>query len=113
VAVIATVRGLSTYYKDDGVERLEIRVQKPLPPELPVAEGQRATVSLVIGGNSYEAGINAPPDNDYAWISPDLIDATGHGVKLARVLGSAGIEKNQQVALDVNSKTLTLRVDGV
>lgn len=44
---------------------------------LPATAGARTTASLVVSGQPFEAGINAPPDNDYAWISPDLLDVVG------------------------------------
>ncbi len=108
MAVEANVRGLSRYYAEDKVECLEIRIAKPLPPELPFVEDEVVMIQLVVNGERFEAKLNAPTGNPYAWISPDLKDGAQCDVKLARVLKAAAIEKNQSVTLEVDGLSITL-----
>lgn len=107
MAVRGAVRGLATYYTD-GVERLEIHVDKGESQGLPTEEGQRVAITLVVGGRQYQAGLRSTADCNYVWISPDLTDTAGQDTKLAYVLPEAGFVKNQQVELEVSGRVVML-----
>ena len=111
MAVKGTIRGLATYYTD-GVESLEIHVVKRKSRGLPTAEGQRISITLVVGERHYQAGLRSTVNCNYVWISPDLTDADGYDAKLAYVLPEAGFVKNQQVELEVSDRVVTLSTAG-
>jgi hypothetical protein len=102
------IRGLSQYYSD-GLERMEIWIDKKLASSLPHRDNQRVSIILVIGEKTYDAGIRSTPANDYVWICPDLKDKFGRKTgSLARVLTSSGFQKNQRVSLDVEDNTIRI-----
>jgi hypothetical protein len=111
MAITGAVRGLATYYTD-GVERLEIHVNKGQIQGLPAKEGQRVPITLIVGGRSYEAGLRSTAECNYIWISPDLTDETGRDTRLAYVLSEAGFVKNQQIELEVSGRVATLGAPG-
>lgn len=101
------VRALGDVYAD-GFERLEIHVKKDESQGLPHQEGQRVLITLVINGQSYEAGLRSTSDCPYVWVSPDLIDANGQATKLAHVLHQAGMQKNQEVELEASNNQIAV-----
>ena len=95
----------------DGRERLEIHVPKERAGKLPHHDGQRITITLLVGGNTYRAGIRATRDNTYVWICPDLSDQTEKKTNLATVLSQNGFKNNQSVRLIVYDKLVEVRAD--
>ncbi len=93
------IRGLSQYYSN-GLERMEIRIDKKLASALPHENNQRIPITLVIGQKTFVAGLRSTPDNDYVWICPDLKDSLGRkSSNLSQELLSNGFQKNQMVKL--------------
>lgn len=109
IRIAAKVRGLGQHYAD-GLEMMSIDVKKTEADGLPFRDGTRIPVTLVLDGESYRAGIRTTPRMPTVWISPDLVDSHGERTKLARVLVSNGIHKNQAVQLDVRGEVIRVVV---
>lgn len=103
IDVSAIARGLGQFYVD-GVELMEIHVDKAKSNSMPFELGRRVEVSLVVGGRFFVGGMRATPRNRYVWICSDLRDESGSRARLADVLADAGIHKNQRLNLLVNGK---------
>ncbi len=102
------VRGLSQYYAD-GLERMEIWIDKKLASSLPHRDNQRISIILMIGEKSYNGGIRSTPANDYVWICPDLRDEVGNKMgSLARVLTNSGFQKNERVRLEIDGTKIRI-----
>jgi len=102
------IRGLSQFYAD-GLERMEIWIDKRHATALPHRDNQRIPIILLIGEKRYNAGIRSTPANSYVWICPDLRDDFGKKmVSLVRVLTNCGFQKNQRVSLDIEGKTIKI-----
>lgn len=102
------IRGLSQFYAD-GLERMEIWIDKNLASSLPQRDNQRISIILMIGDKSYNAGIRSTPANDYVWICPDLKDEFGRKMgNLARVLINNGFQKNQRVRLKIENNKIQI-----
>jgi hypothetical protein len=102
------IRGLSQHYAD-GLERMEIWVDKNLSSSLPHRDNQRISIMLEIGKTIYNAGIRSTPANVYVWICPDLKNEFGRRVSLASVLTNNGFQKNQVVELYIEDNTVKIR----
>lgn len=93
------IRGLSQYYSN-GLERMEIRIDKKHASSLPCQNNQRIPITLMIGEKNFVTGLRSTPDNDYVWICPDLKDTLGRkSCSLAQALLSNDFQKNQKVKL--------------
>jgi hypothetical protein len=90
------IRGLAQYYAD-GVERMEIWIDKNLASSLPHRDNQRISIVLKIGETIFNAGIRSTPANAYVWICPDLRNEFGKKISLALALINNGFQKNQLV----------------
>ena len=101
------VRGLSRFYAD-GLERMEIAVDRRNAWPLPYQDNVRILFRLHVGKEQYEAGLRATARMPVVWVSPDLKDNRGNKVSLARVLTENGFKKNQKVHLEVTGKFVTL-----
>jgi hypothetical protein len=102
------IRGLSQFYAD-GLERMEIWIDKKHASLLPHRDNQRISIILMIGEKSYNAGIRSTPTNEYVWICPDLKDDFGGKMgSLARALTNSGFQKNQRVSLDIEGNTIKI-----
>jgi len=101
------VRGLSQFYAD-GLERMEIVVDRRTASPLPYQDNIRIPIKLHVGAEQYDAGLRATNKMPVVWISPDLRDNRGNKVSLARVLTKNGFKKNQKVHLEVTGKIVTL-----
>jgi hypothetical protein len=101
------IRGLSQHYAD-GLERMEIQIDKRRAAPLPFQDNLRIPIRLHVGSEQYQAGIRATPKLSVVWVSPDLRDSHGRKISLARVLTSNGFEKNQRVSLEVEGGVVTL-----
>jgi hypothetical protein len=101
------VRGLSQFYAD-GLERMEIVIDKHKAPPLPYQDNLRIPITLQVGSQQYEAGLRTTPNMPVVWISPDLRDNRGRKVSLARVLTDCGFTKNQRIYLEVNVPVVSL-----
>ena len=102
------IRGLSQYYVD-GLERMEIWVNKKNATPLPFQNGSRIPIRLKIGDSYYEAGLRTTSSLDYVYICPDLRDIQGQKISLSRVLTNSDFEKNQKVYLDVMGNLVQMR----
>lgn len=102
------IRGLSQFYAD-GLERMEIWIDKKLASSLPHRYNQRTSIILMIGEKSYNAGIRSTPANEYVWICPDLTDELARKMgSLARALTNNGFQKNQRVSLDIEGNKIRI-----
>lgn len=106
--VFGVIRGLGTTYVD-GTERMEIHVRLDDARALPHAMNIRIPVLLAISGTQYHAGVRATPNNLYVWICPDIRTLLCERKKLGHALADAGFHKNDQVFLDVDGNSITLR----
>ncbi len=97
----AVICGLSNHYSD-GIERMEIWVDKGDTGDLPCHGDERVPVRLTIGARNLAAGIRSTPRNPYVWVCPDLYGDDGSKVRLADILAAAGFEKNHLVLLCVS-----------
>ena len=79
------IRGLSQYFVD-GLERMEIWIDKKHASSLQHRDNQRISIMLKIGETTYNAGIRSTPANVYVWICSDLKNESGERVSLASVL---------------------------
>ena len=98
--VYGKLRGIGHRYPD-GLESMEVHVPMESSGGLPLVLGKRVTISLVVGGAAYIAGLRATDRNGYAWICPDLQDRNKKKVTLARVMKNMNIRRNQQIRLHV------------
>jgi len=101
------IRGLSQFYAD-GLERMEISIDKHNAAPLPYQHNLRIPITLHVGTQQYEAGLRSTPNMPVVWVSPDLRDNHGNKVSLARVLINNGFRKNQRVYLEVNGRVVTV-----
>ncbi|MBI4621097.1 MAG: hypothetical protein HY739_13200 [Desulfobacterales bacterium] len=81
----------------DGLERMEIVIDKHNALPLPYQDNLRIPITLQVGPQQYEAGLRTTPNMPVVWISPDLRDNHGRKVSLARVLTDNGFTKNQRI----------------
>ncbi|MDP3296916.1 MAG: hypothetical protein Q8N09_04890 [Thermodesulfovibrionia bacterium] len=96
------VRGLSQFYVD-GLERMEIWINKNNAHPIPYHDNLRTPTTLHIGDRFFEAGVRTTPNVNVVWICPNLQDNQGHKVSLARVLTDNGFQKNQRVIINVEN----------
>ena len=108
VKVLGVIRGLGTTYAD-GTERMEIHIKLGQAQPLPHVMNERIPVLLNVSGTLYHGGIRATPDNLYVWICPDITTLSRERTKLARVLTDFGFNKNEQVYLDVDGGSISVR----
>ena len=102
------VRGTGHIYPDKR-ESLEIWVNKEEAEGLPYRDHTRVDINLFVGSSRYRSGLRSkPPKTPYVWICPDLRDANGQKVSLAKVLDENGFEKNDRVVLIVDGKDIHL-----
>ena len=101
------VRGLSQFYAD-GLERMEIWIDKRHAAPLSYQDNIRIPITLKIGNEQYEAGLRATPNISVVWISPDLRDNHGRKVSLARVIINNGFTKNQKIYLEVDGPVVSV-----
>ena len=101
------IRGLSQFYPD-GLERMEIWIDKRHAAPLPYQENTRIPITLKIGNEQYDAGLRSTPKMPVVWISPDLRDSHGRKVSLARVIINNGFRKNQRIYLEVDDSVVSL-----
>jgi hypothetical protein len=102
VEIVGTVRGLGQYYRE-GLERLEIWIDKKRGKGLPNKDGKRVPIILVIGAHQFFAGIRSTNSNPYIWVCPDLKlkDENNKKVSLASALRISGFKKNQKVIFKI------------
>ena len=110
--VIACIRGLgpSQIYVADGLERQEIWITKKHAGALPYQENVRVKIKLIIGDQSYTAGLRTTPEQDVVAICPNLRNSKNRKTTLARVLADNGFIKNQRVILEVDGNVVTVLV---
>lgn len=101
------IRGLSQFYAD-GLERMEIWIDKRQAAPLPYRDNTRIPITLKVGNEQYEAGLRSTPKLAVVWISPDLRDNHGSKVSLARVIINHGFSKNQRIYLEVDGSVVNL-----
>ena len=103
----AHIRGLSQYYVD-GLERMEIVIDKKTASPIPYQDRLRIPIKLKVGGQHYDAGIRTTPNMSVVWISPDLRDNQDKKISLARVLINNGFSKNQKVRIELEGNVITI-----
>ena len=101
------VRGLSQFYTD-GLERMEIWINKRQADPLPYQDNTRIPITLKIGNEEYEAGLRTTPNMPVVWISPDLRDNRGKKISLAQVIINNGFTKNQRIYLEVDGPFVSI-----
>ena len=102
------IRGLSQYFVD-GLERMEIWIDKKRAASLQHRDNQRIPIKLKIGETLYNAGIRSTPANAYVWICSDLRNEFGKRVSLASVLANNIFHKNQMVKLKVEGNAIEIK----
>jgi len=98
------IRGDSSRH-GDGRERRYVTLKKKEAVGFPWREGGRVPVDLEVNGKVYSAGVRATRSQPVVYIAADLRGPTGESVTLAAVLEAAGMEKRQQVTIDVENGT--------
>src|SRR6266571_8574171 len=101
VRVRGKVREVGGLYAN-GLERLEIHIDKDGASGLPNEDGKRVSIKLLIGGRQYMAGIRSTKRNPYVWISPNLMDDNNQKISLSQALSNEGMAKNQNVELELS-----------
>jgi len=102
------VRGLSTFYAESGLERVEIWVEKDKAGDLPYEIGKRVPIEFSIQTETFLAGLRATEKTTYVWVSPDLLDENRQKVSLAMVLDKYDVTKNQEIVLQVEGTRISL-----
>lgn len=97
--IVGKVSGLSLFYKD-GIERIEIWINKKYQNLLPVRNSQRIPISLMFNNDSYGAGLRMTSKCDYIWVCSNL-EHNGDKVRLTDVLEEYGIKKNDDLEITV------------
>jgi hypothetical protein len=98
------IRGDSSRH-GDGRERRYVTLKKKEAVGFPWREGGRVPVDLEVNGKVYSAGVRATRSQPVVYIAADLRGPTGEGVTLAAMLEAAGLEKRQQVMIEVENGT--------
>ncbi len=99
------VREVGGHYAN-GLERLEIHIDKDSSQGLPNEDGMRVPIKLVIGARQYTAGIRSTKRNPYVWICPNLTDDNNQRVSLSQALLNEEIAKNQNVELELSGNQI-------
>jgi hypothetical protein len=107
VRVKGKVSGLGNIYAN-GLEHLEIRVNKDEGQDLPHEIGSKVPVQIIIGSRQYSGGVRSTEAHDYIWVSPTLMDSDNQRTTLAEALMREGIEKNQSVDLEVSGNQVKI-----
>jgi len=98
------IRGDSSRHAD-GRERRYVTIKKKEAIGFPWREGGRVPVDLEVGGKVYSAGVRSTRSQPVVYIAADLRGPTGETVTLAAALESAGLQKRQQVTIEVERGT--------
>ena len=101
------VRGDSGRHAD-GRQRRYIMVKKKDATGLPWREGVRVPVDLHVNGQVYVAGVRSTKSQPVVYVCADMRDSAGELVTLAAALEAAGVQKRQQVTLEVEGTNLWL-----
>ena len=105
------IRGDSSRHSD-GRERRYITVKKKEAKGFPWREGGRVPVDLEVNGKVYSAGVRSTRSQSVVYIAADLHGPVGEKVTLAAVLEEAGVQKRQQVTIEVERGTLLRLIPG-
>lgn len=105
------IRGDSSRH-GDGRERRYVTLKKKEAVGFPWREGGRVPVDLEVNGKVYSAGVRATRSQPVVYIAADLRGPTGESVTLAAVLETAGMEKRQQVTIEVENGTFLRLLPG-
>jgi hypothetical protein len=87
-------------------------VRKKEAAGFPWREGGRVPVDLEIAGRVYSAGVRSTRSQPVVYIAADLRGPTGEPVTLAAALESGGMQKGQQVTIEVERGTHLRLVPG-
>lgn len=105
----AYIRGLGAkQIYSDGLERMEIWINKNEASILPYKENLRIQIDLIIGDKTYTAGLRTTPNQQVVAICPDLRDSGDNKISLALALKKCNFIKNQKIVLDVNGSTVRI-----
>jgi hypothetical protein len=102
----ATVCGLGKTYAN-GLEHVEISIDKHEARGLPFVEGEDVPIRLRIGGRTVAATLKATRDNSNVWISQSIVDEHGERSTLALLFRDAQLAKNQRLHLVVDGDVIT------
>jgi len=86
---------------EDGTASVEITFPLDYSEQLPLIRNQRVSINLIVGDQTYIAGLRHTDNNRYIWISPDCNERT---VRLSDVISSAGYKKNDKIEIDFEGK---------
>jgi hypothetical protein len=101
------VHGLGKNYKN-GVEALEVWIQKSNADFLPYKIDEAVEIEIVINNRLYHGLLRATSDNEYVWISPKIFSNNGKRMFLANVLIENDFIKNQEITLSVDGSNITI-----
>ncbi len=102
------VRGLSLFYSD-GIERVEIWINKKYKNSLPAKNNQRIPIKLLFGSEPYNAGLRITPKCSAVWVCPNL-EERGNKVRLADITEKYGFRKNDTLEIFVSGNKLVISV---
>ena len=101
------IRGLSLYYAD-GVERMEIWINKKKAYPLPFKLGKRVPIHLRVGAHVYLAGLRSTENNDYVWICSNLKNDSGEDARLTEVLKKNGFKINNLINISIKKDIIII-----
>ena len=101
------IRGDSSRHAD-GRERRYVMVRKKEAAGFPWREGARVPVDLEVSGRVYSAGVRSTRSQPVVYIAADMRGPSGEDVTLAAVLEAAGMQRRQQVTIEVEGTYLRL-----
>ncbi len=93
------IRGQGGKPYADGLERMEIWINKKDASLLPYQLGAKVKVKLCVNGTTYEAGLRSTEKCPFVWVCPDMLDGAAQKVSLARVSRANNLEKNEKILL--------------
>jgi hypothetical protein len=91
------IKGLGKFYSN-GLEQLEITIDKRNAKGLPFVEGQDVLIELGIAERVLEGKLKATKNHSDAWISQSVTE-NGKRTTLADIFRELGLSKNQKVSL--------------
>lgn len=100
------IKGLGKLYSN-GLEHLEIIIDKRDATGLPFVEDEDVQIELRIGKCVLEARLKATKNHSDVWISQSVTE-NGNRTTLAKIFADLGLSKNQKVSLAVTGNRVDL-----
>ena len=94
----------------DGQDNLFIAIRKADAVGFPFKDGERVEVDLEVNGRVYAGGVRTTSSLDIVYIASDLRTLQGKEVRLAAVLATIQLYRNDRVTIEVDEKGLRLIV---